>query len=233
MSNVMKCQMSWNVKCHKMSNVKCNEMSNVVIFFILDSSQSPNRWQMLVAYWLGAREVINMHNLSGLRGTPFLVGPDLLAACPSSWCWFLSSATGGPHCRGGRLMGCPSRARTARTSACSPAPWVQARASRADVHHPLSDLLEHGYTERLLVMMNKSQLEEMMEVLLQWSSGHSVVGCSSACLGLGLKTGLVHYYISGLNIMFNASYEESLWRMFWLLLHSWNEAFWKPMGLTM
>ena len=64
-------------------------------------------------------------------------------------------------------MDCHSRARTARTSACPPAPWVQARASRADVHHPLSDFLEHGYTVRLLVMMNKSQLEEMMVVLLQ------------------------------------------------------------------
>ena len=165
---------------------------------------------------------INMHNLSGLRGTPFLVGPDLLAACPSSWCWFLSSATGGPHCRGGRLMDCHSRARTARTSACPPAPWVQARASRADVHHPLSDFLEHWYTVRLLVMMNNSQLEEVMEVILQWSSGHSVVGCSSACLGLGLKTGLVHYYISGLRIMFNTIHWENFWRMrswFELLLH--------------
>ena len=64
-------------------------------------------------------------------------------------------------------MGCPSRARTARTSARPPAPWGQARASGADVHHPNSDLLEQGYTEKLLVMMNKSQLEEMMVVLLQ------------------------------------------------------------------
>ena len=64
-------------------------------------------------------------------------------------------------------MDCHSRARTARTSACPPAPWVQARASRADVHHPNSDLLEQGYTEKSLVMMNKSQLEEMMVVLLQ------------------------------------------------------------------
>ena len=39
MSNVMTCQMSWNVKCHEMSNVmkcqmswnvKCHEMSNVI-----------------------------------------------------------------------------------------------------------------------------------------------------------------------------------------------------------
>ena len=64
-------------------------------------------------------------------------------------------------------MDCPSRARTARTSACPPAPWVQARASRADVNHPLSDFLEHGYTVRLLVMKNKSQLKEVMEVILQ------------------------------------------------------------------
>ena len=64
-------------------------------------------------------------------------------------------------------MDCHSRARTARTSACPHAPWVQARASRADVHHPLSDFLEHGYTVRLLVMKNKSQLKEVMEVILQ------------------------------------------------------------------
>ena len=64
-------------------------------------------------------------------------------------------------------MDCPSRARTARTSAGPPAPWGQARASGADVHHPNSDFLEQGYTEKLLVMMNKSQLEEMMVVLVQ------------------------------------------------------------------
>ena len=163
-----------------------------------------------------------MHSLSGLRGTPFLVGPNLLAACPSGRCWSLSTATGGHHCRGGRLMVCQSRTRTARTSACPPAPWVQASVSRADVLHPLTDFLEHGYTVRLLVMKNKSQLKEVMEVILQWSSGHSVVGCSSACLGLGLKTGLVHYYISGLRIMFNAIHWENFWRMrswFELLLH--------------
>ena len=64
-------------------------------------------------------------------------------------------------------MVCQSRTRAARTSACPPAPWVQASVSRADVLHPLSDFLEHGYTVRLLVMMNKSQLEEVMEVILQ------------------------------------------------------------------
>ena len=64
-------------------------------------------------------------------------------------------------------MVCQSRTRTARTSACPPAPWVQASVSRADVLHPLTDFLEHGYTVRLLVMMNKSQLEEVMEVILQ------------------------------------------------------------------
>ena len=71
-------------------------------------------------------------------------------------------------------MVCQSRTHTARTSACPPAPWVQASVSRADVLHPLTDFLEHGYTVRLLVMknksqleVNKSQLEEMMEVLLQ------------------------------------------------------------------
>ena len=30
-----------------------------------------------------------------------LVGPDLLAVCPSGWCWCLSTSTGGHHCRGG------------------------------------------------------------------------------------------------------------------------------------
>ena len=64
-------------------------------------------------------------------------------------------------------MVCQSHTRTARTSACPPAPWVQASVSRADVLHPLTDFLEHGYTVRLLVMMNKSQLEEVMEVILQ------------------------------------------------------------------
>ena len=64
-------------------------------------------------------------------------------------------------------MVCQSRTRAARTSACPPAPWVQASVSRADVLHPLTDFLEHGYTVRLLVMKNKSQLEEVMEVILQ------------------------------------------------------------------
>ena len=51
-------------------------------------------------------------------------------------------------------MDCPSRARAARTSARPPAPWGQARASGDDVHHPNSDILEQGYTEKLLVMVN-------------------------------------------------------------------------------
>ena len=36
-----------------------------------------------------------------------------------------------------------------------------------------------------------------MEVVLQWSSGHSATVCSGFCLVLGLKLRLVHYYISG------------------------------------
>ena len=44
-------------------------------------------------------------------------------------------------------------------------------------------------------MKNKAQLKESMVVILQWSSGHSVVVCSGSCLGLGLKTGLFHYLL--------------------------------------
>ena len=154
-----------------------------------------------------------MHSLSGLGGTPLLVGPNLLVVCPSGWCWCLSTSTGGHHCRGGGLMVCPSRTRTARTSPCPPAPWVQGSVSRADVFHPLTELLEHGYKVRFLVMKNKAQLKESMVVILQWSSGHSVVVCSGSCLGLGLKTGLFHYYISGSRIILNAIHWENFWRM--------------------
>ena len=62
-------------------------------------------------------------------------------------------------------MVCPSRTRTARTSPCPPAPWVQGSVSRADVLHPRTEFLEHGYKVRLLVMKNKAQLKEVMVVL--------------------------------------------------------------------
>ena len=59
-----------------------------------------NRWQMFSAYWLRC-EIRSKTSTTcqGLRGTPFLVVPDLLAACLHGSCWFLSTATGGPLCR--------------------------------------------------------------------------------------------------------------------------------------
>ena len=50
---------------------------------------------------------------------------------------------------------------------CPPAPWVQGSVSRADVFHPLTELLEHGYKVRFLVMKDKAQLKEWMVVILQ------------------------------------------------------------------
>ena len=56
---------------------------------------------MLSAYWL-RYEIRSKSSTTcqGLRGTPFIVVPDLLAACLHVSCWwFLSKATGGPLCR--------------------------------------------------------------------------------------------------------------------------------------
>ena len=43
----------------------------------------------------------------------------------------------------------------------------QGSVSRADVFNPLTELLEHGYKVRFLVMKNKAQLKESMVVILQ------------------------------------------------------------------
>ena len=107
-------------------------------------------------------------------------------------------------------MVCPSPTRAARTSTRPPAPWGQARASGDDVHHPNSDILEQRYTEKLLVMVNKSQLEDMLVVLSSDRHGTLWRTAQVLCLVIGSETGSVHYYISGLNIMFSASYEEIL-----------------------
>ena len=94
-----------------------------------------------------------------------------------------------------------------------PAPWGQARASGDDVHHPNSDFLEQGYTEKLLVMMNKSQLEEMFSFSSSDRQGTLWRAAQVLCLVIGSETGSVHYYISGLIVMFNASCKEILRRM--------------------
>ena len=50
-----------------------------------------------------------------------------------------------------------------------------------------------------------------MEVVLQWSSGHSATVCSGFCLGMGLKLWLFHYYISGSRFILNAIHWENFW----------------------
>ena len=123
-----------------------------------------------------------------------LVGPDLLAVCPSGLCWCLSTSTGGRHCRGGGLMVCHLV-------------LVQLEPLLVPLL-PGSKAVSPGLTS-----FTPLQLKESMVVILQWSSGHSVVGCSGSCLGLGLKTGLFHYYISGSRIVLNAIHWENFWRM--------------------
>merc|ERR1712001_572847 len=94
-------------------------------------------------------------SLSGLRGTPILVGPDSQAGCPSGIRCSLSTFTGGRHCRGGGPGGLPPRTRISRTSPCTLAPWAQGSVSRADVLNPLTELLEHGIIARFLVIIDK------------------------------------------------------------------------------
>ena len=106
-------------------------------------------------------------SLSGLQGTPILVGPDSQAVCSGGISWSLSTFTGGRHCRGGGHGGLPPRTRTSRTSPCTLAPWAQGSVSRADVFNPLIELLEHGIIVRFLVIKDKAQLKDWMEVVLQ------------------------------------------------------------------
>ena len=106
-------------------------------------------------------------SLSGLQGTPTLVGPDSQAVCPSGIRCSLSTFTGGRHCRGGGPGGLPPRTRTSRTSPCTLAPWAQGSVSEADVFNPLTEFLEHGIIVRFLVIKDKAQLKDWMEVVLQ------------------------------------------------------------------
>ena len=94
-------------------------------------------------------------SLSGLRGTPILVGPDSQAACPSGIRCSLSTRTGGCHCRGGGQGGLPPRTRASRTSPSALAPWAPGSVFEADVFNPLIELLEHGIIIRFLVIKDK------------------------------------------------------------------------------
>ena len=106
-------------------------------------------------------------SLSGLQGTPILVVPDSQAVCSGGISWSLSTLTGGRHCRGGGHGGLPPRTRTSRTSPCTLAPWAQGSVSEADVFNPLTEFLEHGIIVRFLVIKDKAQLKDSMEVVLQ------------------------------------------------------------------
>ena len=105
-------------------------------------------------------------SLSGLQGTP-----SSLALTCWQFVQVVCACASRLHRRSSLQRrwndGLPSRTRTARTSPCPPAPWVQGSVSGADVFHPLTKLLEHGYKVRLLVMKNKAQLKEVMVVILQ------------------------------------------------------------------
>ena len=167
---------------------------------------------MLIAYWLGFRKVENWQAY------------QVFKVHPPRWPWFAGSLSKwyllvplNFHRRSSLQRrwtgGLPPRTRTSRTSPCTPAPWAQGSVSRADVFNPLTELLEHGIIVRFLVIKDKAQLKDWMEVVLQWSSGHSAAVCSGFCLGLGLKLWLFHYYISGSGFILNAIHWENFWCM--------------------
>ena len=106
---------------------------------------------MLSAYWLRC-EIRSKTSTTcqGLRGTPFLVVPDLLAACLHVSCWwFLWKATGGPLCRELDWWYVPLL-----LVQLEPQLDLLLHGVKHDIHHPNSDILEQRYTENLLVMVN-------------------------------------------------------------------------------
>ena len=79
----------------------------------------------------------------------------------------LSTRTGGCHSRGGGQGGLPPRTRALRTSPRALAPWAPGSVSEADVFNPLIEFLEQGIIIRFLVIKDKVQLKDWMEVVLQ------------------------------------------------------------------